>query len=408
MFVPPDSGMMGGGKRMEDVKDIILKFAQYGRKDGEEGISRVFGSCEYRAAAEALCQYMKELSMESWIDSVGNVHGVYGGREKKAILLGSHLDTVKNGGMFDGLLGIAAALSCVSRLSERGEELPYAIHVIATNGEEGNELGGTFGSRCLAGEIPVTDTAFLEKAARYGISSQDIVRSEMDFGNSLCYLELHIEQGNHLQKQNRQIGLVGGIVGLRRYLFQIQGMENHSGTTMMEYRKDALVYAAQIITYGDELARGYPQQFVATFGSVKVSPNVLAVINGRVEMVLECRCIKEELMEKYVDELSRYCREHFGEQVSITPMIQKQPVEVQKELYELLKKICEEQGTPYLEMVSGATHDGNIYAHKIPIGMIFVPSKDGISHSGKEWTEWEQCRKGTEILYGAVLALEEK
>lgn len=392
---------------MLSIQELILKFAEYGKIQGEEGINRVFGSREYFRAAEELKAYMDMLQMESYIDPVGNVHGFYrtGNVSGKELLVGSHLDTVKNGGMFDGLLGVAAGLFCVQKLREEKRELNYDIHLVASNGEEGNELGGTFGSRCMTGSIDVSDEAFMKRAEKYQIFSQDILSSEMDFSPVSCYLELHIEQGNYLNCQSKEIGVVTGIVGLERYQVEINGIENHSGTTPMDRREDALVHAAQMIVFADELAGKYPDHFTATFSKVEILPNTLAVINQKVSTVLEIRSIKTELMEQYMEELSAYCSAHYGDSIVMKPVIKKNPVQMEKNIVEAIEKVCEEKRVPYMRMVSGATHDGNIYANKIPVGMIFVPSKDGISHSSREWTDWEKCKLGAEILYQTLFKI---
>lgn len=392
---------------MKDIKDFILEFSKYGKIEGEEGINRVFGSEEYSRAAKELKKIFESLHLDSYIDSVGNVHGIYraGENNRKELMLGSHLDTVKNGGMFDGLLGIAAGLFCIQRLIMEKRRLKFDLHLVASNGEEGNELGGTFGSRCMIGAIDVSAHEFMEKAKKYDFSVNDILMAKMDFSSALAYLELHIEQGNCLINQQKDIGVVTGIVGLERYAIEVNGIENHSGTTAMSEREDALVRASNIIVFADELAKRYPDRFVATFSRISVESNALAVINRKVNTILEIRSVKKELMKQFMNEIKCYCREKFGDDVSIKPLIKKKPVQMEETIVKKIKQVCCEKQIDYMEMVSGATHDGNIYAEKIPVGMIFVPSRDGISHSGKEWTNWEQCELGAEVLYQTILKI---
>ncbi len=393
---------------MSTIKDSILRFSAYGKSKNGGGINRVFGSEAYTKAAKALKQYMLDCHMDSWIDSVGNVHGIYRSRKNsgKEIIIGSHLDTVKEGGMFDGLLGIAAGIECVKQIQAERQELNYDIHVIATNGEEGNSLGGTFGSRCLVGRIDLSAPGFLRQAEKFQLSKEDIEHARMNFSKVKCYLELHIEQGCHLYNQQKEIGIVTGIVGLQRYEIEIIGMSNHAGTTRMEYRKDALVQAAKIITYGDRLAREYPDHFVATFETMELYPNALAVINGQVKMVLEFRNQKEEMMERYIDDIIKYCKELMGENYRAKPIVKKSPVKADEGIIASVEQVCRQKGINYCKMPSGATHDGNMFAQEVPIGVIFVPSKDGISHSSQEWTDWVQCEKGAEVLYATVLNID--
>lgn len=389
-------------------RDQMETFAAYGKEAGG-GITRVFGSEEYWEAAKALCEYMKACGMESYIDPVGNVHGIWKAQAEeksgKEILVGSHLDTVKEGGMFDGLLGVMAGIAAVNRLQSEGIRLSDDIHVIATNGEEGNDLGGTFGSRCLTGKLNLEDEAFLERAKTFGFSKSDLKAAKMDFGNAKCWLELHIEQGKTLEEEQQDIGIVTGIVGLWRYGIEISGESNHAGTTMMAYRRDAVVKAAQIIAGGDDLARQMGNDLVATFSKIQIHPNVIAVINDKVDMVLECRNRKEEILEAFVEQMKKQFQTEDPETpvtVSFTEMVKKAPVPCDPRLVDDIEAVCRKKHLNYRKMPSGATHDGNMIALKIPIGMIFVPSHKGISHNKAEWTGWKQCGQGAEVLYESI------
>ena len=392
----------------QPFQDQMETFAAYGKEAGG-GITRVFGSEEYREAAKALREYMKACGMESYIDPVGNVHGIWKAQAEeksgKEILVGSHLDTVKEGGIFDGLLGVMAGIAAVNRLQREGRKLPDDIHVIATNGEEGNDLGGTFGSRCLTGKLNLEDEAFLERAKAFGFSREDLEAAKMDFDHAKCWLELHIEQGKTLEEESKDIGIVTGTVGLWRYAVKISGESNHAGTTMMEYRKDALVRAAQIIAGGDDLARQMGNDLVATFSKVQIHPNVIAVINNQVDMVLECRNREEEILEAFVKEMKKQFQTEDPEApvtVSFTEMVKKAPVPCDPQLVDDIEAVCRKNHLNYRKMPSGATHDGNMIALKIPIGMIFVPSHKGISHNKAEWTEWSQCEQGAGVLYQSI------
>lgn len=411
---------------MDTIEQIIQRFSQYGRQpDGS--VSRVFGSREYSDAAFALKEYMCGLGMKSYIDSVGNVHGIYPAQDKESVsgpqkgcgevIIGSHLDTVLCGGMFDGLLGIAAGITCVGRLKACGIKLPYDIHIIATNGEEGNVLGGTFGSRCLVGKFlkenyndaggsETLKNIVVNKESGKPLTLEDIQRAEMDFSNVKCYLELHIEQGNTLWQTGNDIGVVTGIVGLRRYKITVMGKQNHSGTTRMEYRDDAMVKAAGVIIYVDELARSYGENFVATMQQINAEPNVLAVINGKVTMVLEIRSLSESVMNSFFDEVYKKCESLGG--IQIEQVTVKKPVKAKQQLIDVISEVCEKNKFSYITMPSGATHDANMMALKVPVGMIFVPSKDGSSHCKEEWTDWQQCEKGAQVLMDTLLELADK
>ena len=388
----------------ETLQQIIQKFAIYGKTE-KGGISRTFGSNSYLQASLALKEYLQAAGIESYIDSVGNVHGIYGEADEE-IVIASHLDTVVEGGMFDGLLGVAAGINCLLRLREENVRLPYRIHLIATNGEEGNVLGGTFGSRCLMGEyedydlLENNDPIVVNAERLTMLSRQDIVNCRLDTTKIHSYIELHIEQGNRLEEENRKIGIVTGIVGLQRYKITVRGKSNHSGTTLMEYRDDALVKAAKVIAYCDEQAKKYGQGLVATVSAVTILPNALAVINGNVEMILECRNLDENLMLQYIEDVERFCNLLKG--IEITRTVTKSPVICDERIMDSIEMICQEKGISYIRMPSGATHDASIFGLKVPVGMIFIPSHEGISHNKEEWSKWEDCNLGSEVLYEYV------
>lgn len=396
-----------GSEHMEKGKTFrerMLAIARIGRQE-DGGISRVFGSDYYKEAAGKVLREMQELGMRAYIDPVGNVHGIQecGKKNAKEILIASHLDTVKEGGVYDGLLGLMAGIECVRRLQEENRELPYDLHVIATNGEEGNELGGTFGSRCLMGMAPTEDATYLELAGKYGFTREDLVNSIYDTSRCKAYLELHIEQGKTLDEENIQIGAVTGIVGLQRYKIKIHGISNHAGTTMMEYRQDALVELAQLIADADRWTREIGNRLVCTFSRIQVSPNVFAVINNEAEVILECRNQNVDTMAELIQKV----QQRIGElpDASMEQIVRKEPVTCAPDIVDAVEASAGELGCTCIRMPSGATHDGNCFATKMPIGMIFVPSVGGLSHCKEEYTPWEDVDRGVEVLYQTLLKI---
>lgn len=396
----------GSEAMTETLREMIEKFATFGKTENG-GISRTFGSDAYLQASLALKEYLCSAGIQSYIDSVGNVHGLYGGAQKE-LIIASHLDTVAEGGKFDGLLGVVAGVRCILRLMEEKSNLTYRVHLIATNGEEGNVLGGTFGSRCLMGTY--SDYKLLKENfpivvnAETGapLTKQDIINSRLREENINSYIELHVEQGNRLENQHKKIGIVTGIVGLQRYKITVRGSSNHSGTTMMEYRDDALVKAAKITVYCDNLAKNFGNDFVATVSGVSVFPNVLAVINETVEMTLECRNLDENLLDRYTEAVKNYCNTIEG--VTIVRSVKKEAVGCEESIMACIETICREKELTYIKMPSGATHDASIFGQKIPVGMIFIPSCKGISHNKDEFSRWEDCELGSEVLYSYVRA----
>lgn len=391
---------------IDKFMESMLKIARIGQEpDGS--ISRVFGSSAYEEAAKVLQEYMTQSGMQAYTDSVGNVHGLYLAEKitKEEIILGSHLDTVKRGGIYDGLLGIMAGVECVRLLHKAGQRLSYNLHIVATNGEEGNALGGTFGSRAMLGQIDLTDETYIKRAQELGYSKQALKAARYSTENSMRYLELHIEQGKTLEEEAAQLGIVTGIVGLQRYLITIKGESNHAGTTKMDYRNDALVKAAMLITLVDQKARQMGEDLVATFSQVQIEPNVLAVINNQVTLVLECRNQQKQLMEQLADYAKGLVEAMPGS--TISEMVAKDPVACDLQLMELIEEICTKEEVRCLKMPSGATHDGNSFAKKMSIGMIFIPSKGGLSHCKEEESSLADIEAGIEVLFQTLFRLSE-
>lgn len=224
----------------------------------------------------------------------------------------------------------------------------------------------------------------------------------MDTNDKSCFLELHIEQGDTLEKAKEDIGIVKGIVGLVRYKVIAYGQSNHSGTTMMKNRKDAMTGMANLMVQVDHLARKYENHMVATFGKVDVFPNAVAVIPGKVEAILEIRNLSKNQMDQFYQEVVQRAKEIENIEFSFEKIVEKMPQTCDDSIIETIQNICDKEKIKYRIMPSGATHDSIALAYKMPIGMIFVPSKDGISHNGAEYTEWKQVMTGIELLYKTV------
>lgn len=382
-----------------EIYNTFMSLSKIG--ENEDGsVTRLLFDDQYRRCAEETKKYMENAGLTTWFDSCMNLHGVYecGKPGAKTVYLGSHLDTVKRGGLYDGMIGVVGAVEAFRHLKDHADELNINIHVIGTNGEEGNILGGTFGSRAMAGLIDPDAPGYLEKAAAYGLTRKDFDTVKLPMDDALCYLELHIEQGNSLEQTGEDIGIVTGIVGLQRYAFTVHGESNHAGTTMMEYRKDALVGASKLIVGFDRMAREYGNQMVATVGAISVSPGAITVIPEQAEMVLEIRNLSEERLERFASEAARMAAELPDVTVSIVPQVKKAPVQCSEKLQDYMERICMNHQYSYRHMPSGATHDGNSMAAKMPIGMIFMPSKNGLSHCKDEFTEWSYVEKGMTVL----------
>ena len=394
---------------LSEIRAEMLRLGRFGRS--EDGpITRLPCSEAYWGAARQLERDMGDCGLEHWIDPVGNVHGVLrcDNPAAKTLYVGSHLDTVRSGGLYDGLLGVTAALACAGQLRKDGRKLRHHLHLLATNGEEGGDLGGTFGSRCMMGLLDPDRPGYLDIAARYGIGRSDILAARLDTSGAAGYLELHIEQGKTLDEAGEDAGVVTGIVGLRRWKVTVLGEANHAGTTMMEFRRDAMVASARLIVDIDTMARQYGHRMVATVGQFALFPNSPPVIPGRADFVLEMRSQEPALMEELLGRVQARAAELEGMDITFAPLVEKAPVQCAPSFVEAMDQVCTRSGVRFRNMPSGATHDGNAFALRMPIGMLFVPSRGGVSHSGREYTTWEQVELGGQLLYQTLLTLDQR
>ncbi|MDD3254097.1 MAG: Zn-dependent hydrolase [Lachnospiraceae bacterium] len=391
----------------KELWDIIEQIGWIG-KEADGSITRLPASSAYDQASEVVKMLMLREDMEVTTDAVGNVHGVRQGSEpsRGTIMFGSHLDTVRHGGLFDGTLGIAAAISCIRRLRREQIILPCNLEIVCFQGEEGSPLGGTFGSRAMMGLIDLRVPGYLDRLNDYGFTPEQIAESRIDTSSKKCFLELHIEQGKILETEQKDIGIVTGIVGITRYQIRVCGKANHAGTTPMNLRCDALVAAAGLVQSISETASQYTNGLVATVGQLQVFPNAVAVIPGQVELVLEIRHMDQHIVDDYAERIRQEIRlleqNRTGIHVEMEQIVKKGSVVCDEGLQELYASCCEKLGYSYRRIASGAGHDGNAIGQKIPTAMIFVPSREGLSHCKEEWTDLDQAMKGADVLYEAV------
>ena len=389
-----------------DFERIYRDFTELARtgESADGSVTRLLFDKSFWEVARKTKAYMEGAGLTVWTDACGNVHGTWscGVPGAKTVYMGSHLDTVKEGGLYDGMLGVVGAVEAFREFLADPSEKRVNVHILATNGEEGNDLGGTFGSRAMAGLVDPDVPGYMEKAAAYGLKREDFDSVQLPMKDGLCYLELHIEQGSTLDKAGEQIGIVTGIVGLQRYGITVSGESNHAGTTMMEYRKDALVGAAKLIAGFDRMAREYGNSMVATVGTISVFPGAVSVIPEQVEMVLEIRNLSEERLDRFAADAVTMGRAIPDVETKFQPIVRKAPVRCDGRIGKMLEGLCLKEGYSFRKMPSGATHDGNAMAAKMPIGMIFVPSRDGISHNKKEFTPWEDASRGMQVLSGLL------
>lgn len=361
--------------------------------------------------------YFKELGITSRVDEAGNIIARLEGSDPKlpAILMGSHLDTVPDGGRFDGAVGCVSALGVCEALVQSNTRTRHPIEVIVFTDEEGFRFGnGLLGSSAICGidpHISETDLDLYghprgEVMRSYGIQVSQVGLAKRDPREVHCFLELHVEQGATLDKTNTSVGVVSSIAGVSRFEIVIQGQANHSGSTAMVDRKDALVAAADFIRQVPEVAASCGNQFtVATVGTIKVTPNSVNVIPGTCTFSLEFRDQDNGVMasmESSFKKLLQTVCEKYGTVAECKPVSYHAPAPMSPWVRDTVEQSVKELGYDYQILPSGAFHDALIMTSTFPTGMIFIPSVGGISHSRYEVTNKEDIERGCNVLLQTV------
>jgi N-carbamoyl-L-amino-acid hydrolase len=404
------------------LQQLLTDLAEMGRgPDG--GISRLGFSEADRVSREWLIQKMKEAGLEVWVDQAANIHGRRSGSDPSlpTILFGSHIDTVPQGGRFDGALGSLAALEVLLSLKDDNERTRHPLQMVVWSNEEGVHYGkGIFGSRAAtkgpdSGELDDTDeegVSLRQWLIRYGLDPEKIDAARLDRDAYLAFLELHVEQGSVLFRRGIQIGVVQGIVGIDRYEVTIEGAANHAGTTPMDERRDAMLAAARLVQAVREEVMAKPGAQVGNVGWLRASPGAPNVVPGLVKMPIELRDLERAVLVDMITRIrarAETIATETGTSISFQGTAKDDGSPTDPMLQDVIEKVAREAGFSTRRMPSGAGHDAQALGQfGIRIGMIFVPSKDGISHSPKEWTDWDDCARGAEVLYRTVLELDKR
>lgn len=369
--------------------------------------------------ADFLQEKMAGLGLEVSIDKVGNVYGRLSGcnPQQKVILTGSHIDTVVNGGKYDGAYGIAAAMIALQDLQRNFGQPQRTLEVVSFCEEEGSRFplaywgsghvteryDGSEAETYMDAEGVTLKAAMAQSSFLQGVTDENGVRNDIG-----AFVELHIEQGIILEKTDTQIGVVQGIVGQRRYVVKVSGTANHAGTTPMLMRQDALASAVEMLYVLESAAKTTGEPLVATSGKLEVYPNTPNVIPGEVLFTLDIRHSEEDELERFCEKLLAECNEiavKRGVTLEVTSVLNTVPAPMDMKLSAMLENICRQQGKTYRMMVSGAGHDAQLFAPRCPTAMIFVPSRAGISHSPEEYTSPEQLVAGLEVLTAMLYEL---
>jgi len=390
---------------MNRLKDNLFKLSKI--SDTDCGVTRISYTPTYLKGRELVKIFMQEAGLKIKVDPVGNLIGRWEGQypDKSVIAMGSHIDTVPNGGRFDGAVGVLGAIEVVRTLKEIDYHPIHPIEVISFINEEGSvsvDIGGVFGSRAMLGLININKD-LEEELVKIDLNKEDIINSYRDPKQFKCYLEVHIEQGNVLEKNHIPIGIVTGIVGSWRFLGKIKGVASHAGTTPMNQRDDALLKSLPVVKYVNEIAKQIDKNMVGTVGALIVKPGVTNVIPGEVILKLEFRSTNKVYLEK----ANAMLNDKMTLQGSVLKTVSKaDPVLLDNKLQNLIKQICEKKGIKYNKMSSFAGHDSRETAKKIPSALIFIPSQGGISHSPKEFTSDDDINNGVSVLLEIIKQLD--
>ena len=402
--------------RIEVDFESISKFG--GLSKG--GVTRLAFSKEDMDARSYLKDVMEDLGLKISVDAFGNMRGRRDGiKDLAPVAIGSHLDTVPEGGNYDGIVGVIAALEVVRVLNENNIETLRPIEVVNLSAEESSRFGGaTLGSKVLSGKIGLKDLnkyADKEGVSLYkalednGFEPDKISEAVLDKGEIYSFIEMHIEQGPVLETEKIPVGIVTSIAAPTRFRVKFKGVADHSGNTPMNIRKDALTAASELILGVERIAKDEAgPATVGTVGYVYVKPRAMNVIPGAVELGIDIRDInsddKKIAVKKVIDLIDKI-KEDRPVEVEYEILTDDEPVELSSKVIETLVETAKDRGLDYKVMHSGAGHDAMHMADIAEAGMIFVPSKNGISHNIEEFTEMDDIVIGTELLLHATIRL---
>jgi len=402
------------------IEKDLDHLAQFTATPGH-GCTRLPFTTEARQVAEYLKICMKNGGLDVHEDEAGNVFGVVHGEnpDLPVIMMGSHYDSVINGGNFDGIAGVVCAMELAKYMVETGVKLKRDFVVVAFCAEEGMRFGtGYFGSKCMLGQMTVEDCRHFKD--KDGISvydamkadnlvPEDIYKAKWDLNKIGHFIEPHIEQGPVLDAKKLEIGLVECIVGIQRYMIKVNGRSDHAGTTPMDMRKDAVDVATKVISKIADWAREKGDGTVATTGYMKVIPGGMNVVAESAEFSIDIRSRHND----YIDDIAAKIRAELDQQCALWNMsydidtkLVITPVSLSTKMLEIMDESCREKGYSHMCLISGAGHDALAIGQVLDTVMVFVPSKDGRSHCPVEWTDYSYFGKAVDVISDLVMKLQ--
>ncbi|MCR3956883.1 MAG: allantoate deiminase [Gudongella sp.] len=399
--------MVIDGFNQKELESLIEELSTYGGSDGR-GITRLLFDDNWIGAQNWLKDMFVQKGLDAYYDDVGNLYGRLEGYDTESVIMtGSHVDTVVSGGKLDGQYGIIAGMMAIEYLKNQYGTPKKTLEVVSMAEEEGSRFPFTFwGSKNIVGTV--REEEMTEIFDENGIGFKEALyktgfgfNKKVDDKEIEAFIELHVEQGGVLEIEKNSIGVVHHIVGQKRYIVTVDGEANHAGTTPMGYRRDSLHGAARMICEIMNKAIEYGDPLVATTGKLDLVPNTSNVVPGKAVFTLDIRHIDKHIMNEYIEKVMSLMKE-ISEEMNLGLDVEKymngDPVPMDENLVEVIRNQCEEKGMNYRMMHSGAGHDAQIMALKVPTALIFVPSHKGISHNPEEYTDLRDLVEGVKIL----------
>jgi len=398
------------------IETRIREISQFGAI-ASGGVNRVAYSDADIKARLYVVALMKNAGLEVTIDQAANIIGRRKGKagDLPYISLGSHIDSVPGGGNYDGIAGVLAAIECIELLNEIKLVTDHPLEVIVFTDEE----GGLIGSMAMNGTITEKDLDRISNSGKkiskgiedLGGNIEELGKAVRKPGEIAAFLELHIEQGAILDSEGTDIGVVEGIVGIETWEVAIEGKANHAGTTPMNVRQDALIAASKLVIAVNESVNSFEGSQVGTVGKIKVEPGASNVVPGKVILTIELRDLSgEKIMMVFarITDGMKAIEKETGTKISFRPDHSNVSALMDGNIMDYLTKSSVELGFSYRSMPSGAGHDAQDMSKIAPTGMVFVPSRNGISHSPLEYTAPEQIAHGASVLFHTVLKIDSK
>lgn len=398
----------------ERLQQRIAQLAEIGAID-DGGCARLALSDEDKAGRDRVCGWMRELGLAVTVDAIGNVVGTRAGRQAgPAVMTGSHIDTVRTGGRYDGNLGVLAGLEVIATLNEAGIETEFPVALAFFTNEEGVRFApDMMGSLVFTGVLPL-DTALPTRGIDGSTVAENLARigyagaAPIPAVAPRAFVELHVEQGPVLDREGIDIGVVESVQGISWTEIEILGTANHAGTTPMALRRDAGWAAGSIISFVRELAHEIGGDQVATVGRIEFFPNLVNVVSNRALLTVDLRNTDEACLRLAEEKLAEHLDILRGtEQVEITPrqLARFEPVPFAPEMTDRIERHAVALGLSTRRMPSGAGHDAQMLAALCPTAMIFVPSREGISHNVREYTHPQHIEAGANVLLAVLCEL---